>query len=290
MLWISTASQKLDERIYQVYLWVKKYHEDSIHRVVYTVNLTTGRHSPDEDQVRAELLCGNYFLLRKENKVVDLPDGRGLSWQAFTPAVQAVLMNRNVPELLVPLAEYIHMRWHGVTLVPMTGTIRNSAIENSFDWVEVPMKYFWRNEVVETVNGAIQVTQKALVRFGKLAKHDDNASAIRMLRKRLNSEFLHEHPLSEDELRHKQEKFETQEVKLMFHAHYPSQKMLLARFSGQEWLMVDAFLHHHTKPKNKNKPKPKTTPRNMTKEGERNGAGNYGVHRVVIIPGRVLDK
>lgn len=67
MQWISTASQKIDERLYRVCVWVKKYHADAINRVVLTVDLSKARHDPDEDQVRAELLCGHYFLLRKEN-------------------------------------------------------------------------------------------------------------------------------------------------------------------------------------------------------------------------------
>ena len=64
MQWISTASQKIDERLYRVCVWVKKYHADAINRVVLTVDLSKARHDPDEDQVRAELLCGHYFLLR----------------------------------------------------------------------------------------------------------------------------------------------------------------------------------------------------------------------------------
>ncbi|HHX9707219.1 TPA: hypothetical protein ACVS13_003356 [Enterobacter hormaechei] len=34
MQWISTASQKIDERLYRVCVWVKKYHADAINRVV----------------------------------------------------------------------------------------------------------------------------------------------------------------------------------------------------------------------------------------------------------------
>lgn len=73
MQWISTTSQKLDERLYRVCVWVKKYHEDAINRVVLTVDLSKARHDPIEDQVRAELLCGHYFLMRKENNAKSAP-------------------------------------------------------------------------------------------------------------------------------------------------------------------------------------------------------------------------
>lgn len=43
MQWISTTSQKLDERLYRVCVWVKKYHEDAINRVVLTVDLSKAR-------------------------------------------------------------------------------------------------------------------------------------------------------------------------------------------------------------------------------------------------------
>ena len=77
-----------------VFLWVRKYHADSIHRVVYTVDLQKARHPADEDQVRAELLCGNYFMLRKENQIARLWNGHELSWQAFTPELQTLLLGK----------------------------------------------------------------------------------------------------------------------------------------------------------------------------------------------------
>lgn len=261
MQWISTVSQKIDERLYMVFLWAKKYHADSIHRVVYTVDLQKARHHADEDQVRAELLCGNYFMLRKENQIARLWNGHELSWQAFTPELQTLLLGKNVPESLRPLADYMQMRWQGITMVPMTGTLRTSAMEDGITWVKVDMHYYWRNEVVESVLGPVQVTQKALVRFGNLAKHDVNASALRMLSRRLTSEFLIEFEMEAQELSRKQEMFGTKDVKMYFHSHYPSQKLLLVRTHGKEWMMVDAFLFHHTKPKNSGKTarrKPKT--------------------------------
>lgn len=261
MQWISTVSQKIDERLYMVFLWAKKYHADSIHRVVYTVDLQKARHPAEEDQVRAELLCGNYFMLRKENQIARLWNGHELSWQAFTPELQTLLLGKNVPESLRPLADYMQMRWQGITMVPMTGTLRTSAMEDGITWVKVDMHYYWRNEVVESVLGPVQVTQKALVRFGNLAKHDANASALRMLSRRLTSEFLTEFEMDAGELRRKQEMFRTPDVKMFFHTHYPSQKLLLVRIHGQEWMMVDAFLFHHTKPKHGDKTakrKPKT--------------------------------
>lgn len=299
MLWISTASQKIDDRIYMVSLWVKKYHEDAINRVVFTVDLRSGRHSPDEDQVRAELLCGHYFLLRKENKVVSIPDGRKLNWQAFTPALQSLLLNQDVPESLRQIADYFHMRWHGLTMVPMAASIQKAAMDDSISWVKVDIKYYWRNESLESQYGPVQITQKALVRFGNLAINDANASAIRILGRRLTSEHLQVYPMSAEELLHKQQMLQTEDVMMVFHAHYPSQKMLLARFKGQDWMMVDAFLFHHTKPKNRSKPKSGKKPeaaktgshkQEVRNEGESNGTGNYGVHRVVTVSGSLLDQ
>ena len=73
MQWISTASQKIDERLYRVCVWVKKYHADAINRVVLTVDLSKARHDPDEDRVRAELLCGHYFcFVRKTLRTLRL--------------------------------------------------------------------------------------------------------------------------------------------------------------------------------------------------------------------------
>ncbi|MEH4096703.1 hypothetical protein POX34_18050 [Escherichia coli] len=157
MQWISTTSQKLDERLYRVCVWVKKYHEDAINRVVLTVDLSKARHDPIEDQVRAELLCGHYFLMRKENNAKSapadqnfefLPDGRNLSWQTSTPGLQHLLLNSNVPESLRPLADYIQMRLAKLTMVPMSGTIMKAALEDSISWVKVDLRYYWQYELV----------------------------------------------------------------------------------------------------------------------------------------------
>ncbi|MFD2023409.1 hypothetical protein ACFSKS_25825 [Pseudocitrobacter faecalis] len=263
MQWISTASQKIDERLYRVCVWVKKYHADAINRVVLTVDLSKARHDPDEDQVRAELLCGHYFLLRKENasnsapddqKFAFLPDGRNLCWQTATPVLQHLLLNKNVPESLRLLTDYIHMRLARLTMVPMSGTIMNEALLDSISWVKVDLTYFWQYEQLSSHLGPIQITHKALVRFGHLAKNDENSSAIRILRQRLSSEFLQEFQMAEDELKRKQSLMGTMDVKMLFHAHYPSQKMLVARYKNG-WVMVDCFLFHHTKPKKKQKTK-----------------------------------
>ncbi|MCH7130041.1 hypothetical protein EFJ58_08570 [Escherichia coli] len=263
MQWISTASQKIDERLYRVCVWVKKYHADAINRVVLTVDLSKARHDPDEDQVRAELLCGHYFLLRKENasnsapddqKFAFLPDGRNLCWQTATPVLQHLLLNKNVPESLRLLTDYIHMRLARLTMVPMSGTIMNEALLDSISWVKVDLTYFWQYEQLSSHLGPIQITHKALVRFGHLAKNDENSSAIRILRQRLSSEFLQEFQMAEDELKRKQSLMGTMDVKMLFHAHYPSQKMLVARYKNG-WVMVDCFLFHHTKPKKKAKNK-----------------------------------
>lgn len=58
--------------------------------------------------------------------------------------------------------------------------------------------------------------------------------------------------MAEDELKRKQSLMGTMDVKMLFHAHYPSQKMLVARYKNG-WVMVDCFLFHHTKPKKKSK-------------------------------------
>lgn len=233
MQWISTASQKIDERLYRVCVWVKKYHADAINRVVLTVDLSKARHDPDEDQVRAELLCGHYFLLRKENasnsapddqKFAFLPDGRNLCWQTATPVLQHLLLNKNVPESLRLLTDYIHMRLARLTMVPMSGTIMNEALLDSISWVKVDLTYFWQYEQLSSHLGPIQITHKALVRFGHLAKNDENSSAIRILRQRLSSEFLQEFQMAEDELKRKQSLMGTMDVKMLFHAHYPSQR------------------------------------------------------------------
>lgn len=71
MQWISTTSQKLDERLYRVCVWVKKYHEDAINRVVLTVDLSKARHDPGEDKVRSELLCGP-LLSHEEGKQCEI--------------------------------------------------------------------------------------------------------------------------------------------------------------------------------------------------------------------------
>ncbi|MGV7963776.1 hypothetical protein QPK13_22745 [Photorhabdus tasmaniensis] len=301
MQWISTASQQLDDRLYRVCVWVKKYHEDAINRVVLTVDLNKARHEPEEDQVRAELLCGHYFLMRKENKAKSvpadqnfdfLPDGRNLSWQTPTPAVQQLLLNINVPESLKQLADYIHMRLAKLTMVPMSGTIMKEAQTDSISWVKVDLRYYWQYEQVDSSLGPVQVTHKALIRFGRLAKHDENSSAIRMLRQRMSSSFIQEFEMPEDELKRKQLFMNTDDVKMLFHAHYPSQKMLLARYDNG-WVLVDCFLFHHTKPKKKGKNKPKvnkpqTKPINTN--GSDNGTGHYGVHRVVTLTGNSVDQ
>lgn len=265
MQWISTTSQKLDERLYRVCVWVKKYHEDAINRVVLTVDLSKARHDPIEDQVRAELLCGHYFLMRKENNAKSapadqnfefLPDGRNLSWQTSTPGLQHLLLNSNVPESLRPLADYIQMRLAKLTMVPMSGTIMKAALEDSISWVKVDLRYYWQYELVNSHLGPVQVTHKALVRFGRLAKHDENASAIRMLRQRLSSPFIQEFEMPGEELKRKQKIMNTVDVKMLFHTHYPGQKLLLARYANG-WVLVDCFLFHHIKPKKKAKNKTK---------------------------------
>ncbi|VCZ87352.1 hypothetical protein BANRA_05083 [Klebsiella pneumoniae] len=301
MQWISTASQKIDERLYRVCVWVKKYHADAINRVVLTVDLSKARHDPDEDQVRAELLCGHYFLLRKENasnsapddqKFAFLPDGRNLCWQTATPVLQHLLLNKNVPESLRLLTDYIHMRLAKLTMVPMSGTIMNEALLDSISWVKVDLTYFWQYEQLSSHLGPIQITHKALVRFGHLAKNDENSSAIRILRQRLSSEFLQEFQMAEDELKRKQSLMGTMDVKMLFHAHYPSQKMLVARYKNG-WVMVDCFLFHHTKPKKKAKNKTtvaKPQLKQTKREGSENGTGHYGVHRVVTLSGGGVDQ
>lgn len=61
MQWISTTSQKLDERLYRVCVWVKKYHEDAINRVVLTVDLSKARHDPIEDRYGPSYCVGIIF-------------------------------------------------------------------------------------------------------------------------------------------------------------------------------------------------------------------------------------
>lgn len=302
MQWISTTSQKLDERLYRVCVWVKKYHEDAINRVVLTVDLSKARHDPIEDQVRAELLCGHYFLMRKENNAKSapadqnfefLPDGRNLSWQTSTPGLQHLLLNSNVPESLRPLADYIQMRLAKLTMVPMSGTIMKAALEDSISWVKVDLRYYWQYELVNSYLGPVQVTHKALVRFGRLAKHDENASAIRMLRQRLSSPFIQEFEMPGEELKRKQKIMNTVDVKMLFHTHYPGQKLLLARYANG-WVLVDCFLFHHIKPKKKAKNKTKagkSETQNIKSTGsEDHGTGHYGVHRVVTLTGSGVDQ
>lgn len=306
MRWISTTSQQLAERLYRVCVWVKKYPEDAINRVVLTVDLSKARHDPEEDQVRAELLCGHYFLMRKENNAKSapadqnfefLPDGRNLSWQTSTPALQHLLLNSNVPESLRLLADYIQMRLAKLTMVPMSGTIMKGAQEDSISWVKVDLRYYWQYERVDSCLGPVQVTHKALVRFGRLAKHAENASAIRMLRQRLSSPFIQVFDMPEEELERKQKIMDTADVKMLFHTHYPGQKLLLARYD-HGWVLVDCFLFHHLKPKNKAKNKAKTRPEAVKSEtqhikpagSEDHGTGHYGVHRVVTLTGSGVDQ
>nr|WP_233341405.1 hypothetical protein [Escherichia coli]UGK56619.1 hypothetical protein [Escherichia coli] len=102
-----------------------------------------------------------------------MPDGRNLSWQTSTPGLQHLLLNSNVPESLRPLADYIQMRLAKLTMVPMSGTIMKAALEDSISWVKVDLRYYWQYELVNSHLGPVQVTHKALVRFGRLAKHDE---------------------------------------------------------------------------------------------------------------------
>ncbi|WP_250206422.1 hypothetical protein [Escherichia coli] len=70
MQWISTTSQKLDERLYRVCVWVKKYHEDAINRVVLTVDLSKARHDPIGGPVRAELLWALFSDAEREQRKI----------------------------------------------------------------------------------------------------------------------------------------------------------------------------------------------------------------------------
>ncbi|MCV5737109.1 hypothetical protein OFN56_34935, partial [Escherichia coli] len=79
----------------------------------------------------------------------------------------------------------------------------NEALLDSISWVKVDLTYFWQYEQLSSHLGPIQITHKALVRFGHLAKNDENSSAIRILRQRLSSEFLQEFQMAEDELKRK---------------------------------------------------------------------------------------
>ncbi|WP_426727457.1 hypothetical protein [Enterobacter cloacae complex sp. 288G10] len=62
--------------------------------------------------------------------------------------------------------------------------------------------------------------------------------------------------MPEEELKRKQQIMNTADVKMLFHAHYPGQKLLLARYANG-WVLVDCFLFHHIKPKKKAKNKTK---------------------------------
>lgn len=86
-----------------------------------TVDLSKARHDPDEDR-KSRAAVRPLFLLRKENasnsapddqKFAFLPDGRNLCWQTATPVLQHLLLNKNVPESLRLLTDYIHMRLAG---------------------------------------------------------------------------------------------------------------------------------------------------------------------------------
>ncbi|MBR7260627.1 hypothetical protein G3W04_27055, partial [Klebsiella pneumoniae] len=78
--------------------------------------------------------------------------------------------------------------------------------------------------------------------------------AIRMLRQRLSSPFIQEFEMPGEELKRKQKIMNTVDVKMLFHTHYPGQKLLLARYANG-WVLVDCFLFHHIKPKKKAKNK-----------------------------------
>ncbi len=108
-----------------------------------------------------------------------------------------------------------------------------------------------------------------------------------------SSPFIQEFEMPEEELKRKQQIMNTSDVKMLFHAHYPGQKLLLAMYANG-WVLVDCFLFHHTKPKKKAKSKVKTdkseTQKIKTTGNENHGTGNYAVHRIVTLTGSGVDQ
>lgn len=252
MQWISTTSVKTAERAYNVYLWNKKFPEDAVHRLVYSISMENAYHDSSEDGMRAELLAGLYFILKKSGPR-EVNDGRNLNWHVSNPEVQSFLMEQPEKESLHPLFDYFRVRLNGITMVPMAGKVGNEAIITSQTWPRVELPYFWHKEELEAVFGTVQLTQSALVKFSQLSVRHANASAIKILRDRLKSEHMTEFELRDDYRAQQLEKYGVKDMKVFYHQHIPGVKLLFVINRGESWRLVDVFLFNHQKNRNAGK-------------------------------------
>ncbi len=139
-------------------VWVKKYHEDAINRVVLTVDSV--RLGMIRKRIRYGLsYCVALFshaegkqlkIGASGSKLEFLPDGRNLSWQTPTPALQhfcwtIMYQSPSGPWLIIFTPS--DQTDHG----PDVGNHHERRTGDSISWVKVDLRYFWQYELVDPI-------------------------------------------------------------------------------------------------------------------------------------------
>lgn len=264
---ISTALMATGARDFRVAVWMQKSFEQAKSRRVYTISFEGARHDPSEDALKAEInaslqaLFGQHKLVNEHHI-----HGKAILWHsASLPLIQllAKVNAEDDPEPEFWIQRYLRCRLMGVKALPMPLSYREEALRNSLSpdpWPHYSLSSRSFREVIETKLGPLELTKGALVRFRDLCVKEVNASAIKMLTDRFNSEFLEEVPIPTSILEDKRNKYgETEVTRVYLHRHWPSIRFTVSNTEAQSVRrLVDVYKFQERKEKRK----PDSVPRN----------------------------
>ncbi|MCW2456373.1 UNVERIFIED_ORG: hypothetical protein M2414_004130 [Rahnella aquatilis] len=257
---ISTALMATGPRDFRVAVWIQKSFEKAKSRSVYTISFEGARHDSSEDALKAEINAALQALFGM-HKLVDEYHihGKAILWQTASLPLIQILAKANAeddPEPEVWIQRYLRCRLLGVKAIPMSLSYREEALRNSLSpepWTHssLPSRSF--REVIETKFGPLELTKGALVRFWDLCVKEVNASAIKMLTDRFNSEHLEELPVPSSVLDDKRNKYgESEETHIYLHRHWPSIRFTVSSVGAQSVKrLVDVYKFQERKAKRK---------------------------------------
>jgi hypothetical protein len=257
---ISTAVMATGARDFRVAVWMQKSYEEAKSRRVYTISFDGARHAPSEDALKAEInaalqaLFGQYKLVDEYHI-----HGKAIIWHTASLPLIQLLAKANAdddPEPKVWIQRYLRCRLMGVKALPMSLSYREEALRNSLSpepWAHYSLSSRSFREVIKTSLGPVELTKGALVRFRDLCVKDTNASAVKMLTDRFNSEHLVEIPVPSSIQEDKRYKYgETEESHVYLHRHWPSIRFTISSTGPQSVKrLVDVYKFQERKPKRK---------------------------------------
>lgn len=241
MLWISTVVERTGDRKYRVLIWDRKDPDDAEYRMDYSLQFINPNHPESEDELRVSLMAWVYYLLNKKNVPDRIRDGRDIVWHTQCPDVVRFISRENQTESLEDLHRYVFTRFVGLKAMPMAHSMAMKARIAGESWWKAELPFLWHREVISTPLGPVQLTQSALVKYAQLSVHQPNTSAIALLRDRLNSEFIKELAIPDIVMEQKRQRFGDEEVRVLFHSHYPHVKLLFCKRPGAAWRLVEVY-------------------------------------------------